>query len=165
MTSTDGTGLDDDSVDFPALERDFVRRFVPTFEWVSYPRPSPRQPLQIPLTQARVGLISTAGVHQAGEAPLRSDGEARMVPLDGERLALDHVGYDTQRASADPEVVFPAQTLLAMADDGLVASVAPLAVSTMGFVPKGADIFERTLPVARDSLRDQEVDLALLVPA
>jgi hypothetical protein len=156
----------DDSAGFDDLERTFVRRFVPEFDWLRFDEPSARHPLPVPLHQARVGLVATAGAHLPEQDPMTPRGEVRLIPVkDAGRLRLSHIGYDTERASRDPDVVVPAWSLQRLADAGFIGSVAPTIVSSMGFVPRGVDVLERSVPEAVDALRADEVDLALLVPA
>lgn len=153
-----------DDAGFDALERDYVRRKLPDFDWVRFERPSPRHRLPVPLSRARVALVTTAGAHLPGEDPFRLDGEVRFVALD-RALALTHVGYDTERAARDPDVVVPVGALRRLAARGIIGSLAPTLVSTMGLVPRGHDVLERTAPLVADRLSAEEVDLALLVPA
>jgi hypothetical protein len=61
--------------------------------------------------------------------------------------------------------VFPVGTLRALVEAGSIGSVAPTAVSTMGYIPRGERVLERLVPPTVDLLRSEEVDLALLVPA
>jgi len=156
--------LVDDAAGFAAVERDFVRRFVPDFEWLHFDAPSPRTPPRVSLEQARVGLVSTAGAHLAADPPIGSDGEVRIIPLDAD-VSLAHVGYDTRRAEEDLDVVYPARLLAELARHGPIGSVAPSVISTMGFVPDGGQVLERSVPMAIEPLRNEGVDLALLVPA
>ena len=107
----------------------------------------------------------SGGVHLPDQAPARKIGEVRFVSIDAAEVRLTHGGYDTERASQDPEVVFPAQTLRLLAETWLIGSVAPTVPSTMGYIPRGADVLERVVPPVMASLVSQEVDLALLVPA
>ena len=155
----------DDSAGFDELERKFVQRFFPDFDWLHFDTPSPRRPLPVPLRQARVGLIATAGAHLPGEAPLGIDGEVRFLPADAETIELTHRGYDTQRAAIDPDVVVPVRSLRRLVTARVVGSLAPTVISTMGLVPRGQDVLERSVPAALERLRAEEVDLALLVPA
>jgi hypothetical protein len=156
---------DDDSAGFDDLERTFVRKFFPDFDWARFDAPSPRRALPVPLGQARVGLVVTAGAHLPGEAPLGLDGEVRFLPADSETYELTHPGYDTRRAATDPDVVVPVRSLRRLAAAGVVGSIAPTVISTMGLVPRGEDLLERSVPAALERLRAEEVDLALLVPA
>ena len=158
--------FDDDSEGYDLRERDFVRaNLFPGFEWLTFETPSPRNRLAKPLSEARIGLISTAGGHLLGERPMGPGGTVRPLRVDATELVLSHEGYDTQRAMQDTETVFPGRTLLSMASAGQIGSVAPLAVSTMGYIPEGRRVLDRTVPAAYDLLRNQDVDLALLVPA
>ncbi len=158
--------LEDDSTGFDLIEREYIRRhFVPEFEWLSFDEPSPRNRLRVPLREARIGLVATAGAHLPDQRPGGSGGGVWMIPIDAPEVRLTHDGYDTERAMQDPDVVFPVGTLRRLADSGFVGSVAPTVVSTMGYVPDGRRVLQRTLPAARDRLVSEGVDLALLVPA
>jgi D-proline reductase (dithiol) PrdB len=168
-----GGGFDDAAVDydgavhsFDEVERLHLRkRLVPDFEWLDFDQPSPRNRLGVALREARVGLVVTAGVHLPGQRPARQVGEVRLVPVAAPQVRLTHGGYDTQRAGKDPEVVFPARTLRRLAETGAVGSVARVVASTMGYIPRGLNVLERVVPPVVASLVDQQVDLALLVPA
>ncbi len=92
-------------------------------------------------------------------------GEVRFVPVDAADIELTHPGYDTERASQDPEVVFPVGALRALEDDGVIGELAPTAVSTMGYIPDGRRVLDELVPQVVECLRNEEVDLALLVPA
>ena len=87
------------------------------------------------------------------------------MPLAASTVRLTHAGYDTERALKDPDVVFPARTLRRLAETGAIGSVAAVAASTMGYVPRGVNVLERVVPPVVASMVAQQVDLALLVPA
>ena len=155
----------DDSLHFPAVERDYIqRRGHPSFDWLRFAEPSARNRLKRPLTEARIGLLSTAGAHLPGEDPIPAAGPPRVLPI-GEKVAFHHIGYDTRRASADPEVVWPVRTLRRLADQGVIGTVSGQAVSMMGAVLDGRIVLDRHLPVAIDVFQRDQVDLVLLVPA
>lgn len=158
--------LRDDSAGFADLERNHVRTKVgvPDFEWVPFDTPSPRNPLPLPLDEARVALVSTAGAHAPGGRPLSAGGRALLLPA-SEPVELTHDGYDTARAMTDPGVVYPVEALAALAEEGAIGSLAPTVVSTMGFVPDGRRLFSHAVPDAVERLLDEQVHLALLVPA
>lgn len=92
-------------------------------------------------------------------------GELRFLRNDVVELELTHPGYDTQRASQDPEVVFPLQALQMLAAGGSVGSIAATSISTMGFIPDGRRVMEDLVPPVVEELRREGVDLALFVPA
>lgn len=156
---------DDDSRDFPAVERDYLRRRArPDFDWIRFDEPSARHLPKCQLSEARIGLLSTAGAHLAAEDPIPISGPPRVIPIDAE-IALDHVGYDTQRAGQDPEVVWPVRTLQRLAEHGVIGTVSGQAVSMMGAVLDGRVVLDRHVPPAVDQFRRDQVDLVLLVPA
>jgi hypothetical protein len=154
----------DDSRGFAALERDHLRAgYLAGFEWLHYDTPSPRNPLRVPLSQARVGLIDTSGAHVAGTPPVGSTGRAALTPIDAD-IAFSHPGFDVERALTDPEVVHPVATLQRLAARGVIGEVAATAVSVMGGVLIGQRLIDRGVPATVAAMLDQHVDLALLVP-
>jgi hypothetical protein len=169
----EGAGFDDAAVDYDGATRSFDeverrhlrKRLVPDFEWLDFDQPSPRNVPAVPLRDAHVGLVVTGGVHLPDQRPARTIGEVRHIPVTASKVRLTHGGYDTQRAMKDPDVVFPARTLLRLAKAGAIGSVAPVVASTMGYIPRGVNVLERVVPPVVASLVSQEVDLALLVPA
>lgn len=160
------TCFDDDSTDFADVERTFVREVVgiKTFDWVRFGEPSRRNPLPVPLSKARVTLVSTAGAHLAGSRVLGAGGDAAFVPTDAD-VELSHTGYDTERASRDPDVVYPVRTLNRLAGEDVIGSLAPTVISTMGFVPDGTRLLSRAVPAAVERVHAEQAHLALLVPA
>jgi Glycine/sarcosine/betaine reductase selenoprotein B (GRDB) len=168
-----GGGFDDAAVDYDGAARAFDeverlhlrKRLVPDFEWLDFDQPSPRNTLPTPVRDARVGLVVTGGVHLPDQRPARTIGEVRHVPLAASQVRLTHGGYDTERASVDPDVVFPVRTLLRLAETGAIGAVAPVAASTMGYIPRAVNVLDRVVPPVVASLVSQQVDLAFLVPA
>ena len=158
--------LDDDSAGFDELERRHVRDVVGVadFDWVRADAPSPRNSLPVPLGEARVTLVTTAGAHEPGTGPPGAGGRAVLVPADAP-VELTHGGYDTARALLDPDVVYPVRRLRALADAGFIGSLAPTVVSTMGFVPDGRRLLSRAVPTALEVMSRDQAHLALLVPA
>jgi D-proline reductase (dithiol) PrdB len=169
----DGAEFDDAAIDydratwsFDQVERLHLRkRLVADFEWLDFDEPSPGNALRVPLREARVGLVVTAGVHLPDQRPARQIGEVRHIPVKASRVRLTYGGYDTQRASQDPDVVFPVGTLRRLAETGSIGSVAPVAAATMGYIPRALNVLDRVVPPVVASLAAQQVDLALLVPA
>lgn len=156
---------DDDSLAFPDIERRHLRaRWLPDFDWVVEDAPSPRTALTRPLREARVGLLSTAGAHPTGSPPLGASGRAVVIDA-GAEVTLTHPGYDTERAGADIDVVHPVRSLLSLAAAGDIGELAPLVCSTMGGTLIGSRVVDRGIPTAVAWARDQQLDLALLVPA
>ncbi len=154
---------------FAQLEYDFVRRAYPSFEWAIFDAPSPRNRVEVPLEQARVALVGTAGAHLHGQEPFslgkRGDPSFRELPAQTEALELSHVGYDTRRAAHDLDVVFPLALLRRLAAEGVIGELAPRAFSFMGYIPDTGRLLRETGPAVGRKLVADAVDLVLLVPA
>lgn len=132
----------------------------PTFEdkpWVQGP----------PLSQRRVALISTAGLHRRDDRPfVGMSGEYRIIPADttaGE-LVMTHIStnFDRTGFQRDWNVVFPLDRLHELATEGVVGSVANYHYSFMGAAnPADMETSARSLA---DCLKGDGVDAVLLVP-
>jgi D-proline reductase (dithiol) PrdB len=124
-------------------------------------------PLQRPLQEATVALVSTAGVHLRGDRPfeLASDPTFRLIPGSAQpgELAISHEAYDRTDALRDVNLVFPVQRLREMQAEGAIGRVADRHYG-FGLVRRVADLVGPGREVGRLLQRDH-VDLALLVPA
>lgn len=103
----------------------------PTFDtqpWVTGP----------PLSERRVAIVSTAGLHKRGDRPFTFDaGDGyRVIPGDisANDLVMTHVStnYDRTGFQQDWNVVFPLDRLREMAAEGIIGSVADFHYSFMG---------------------------------
>lgn len=136
--------------------------------------PLPFTPLSTPLPQCRVAVVNTAGLYLPGQelfdvdAP-HGDPTFRILPsdLDPRELRVAHTHYAHRYFEEDPEVILPVSRLRELAAAG-VLELAPRWPS-FGFGglltreyldPRNGTAWE----VAR-LLAEDEVDLALLVPA
>lgn len=121
-----------------------------------------------PLSERRVAIISTAGIHPRGDRPftLAPGDNYRVIP--GETKAADivmtHVSanFDRTGFQQDLNVVFPIDRLRELAEQGIIGSVADFHYSFMG----------ATDPVAMESdarelaklLKKDNVTAVFLVP-
>ncbi|HEX2152503.1 MAG TPA: glycine/sarcosine/betaine reductase selenoprotein B family protein [Acidimicrobiia bacterium] len=128
-------------------------------------------PLAKPLSEARVALVSSAGVHLDDQPPFHvetvaGDPSYRLIPdgVDLRRLRFTHTHYDTASAERDPNVVFPLDRLHEAVADGRVGSASPVHVGMMGFNPDPRPIADQTAPALAGVLGDAEVDVAVMVP-
>lgn len=138
------------------------------------PREPQRQafrPLRRPLAEARVALVSTAGVHLDDQQPFHvetvaGDPTFRLIPddIDVTRLRFRHTHYDTTSAERDPNVVFPLDRLHEAVASGRVGSSSPIHIGLMGFNPDPVPIVEETAPAVADVLEDAQADVVALVP-
>jgi len=122
-----------------------------------------------PLARRRVAIISTAGIHQAGDAPY-ADGMAahdyRVIPADvqADQLVMSHLSsnYDRTGFQQDANVVFPIDRLQELAAEGVIGSVADFHYAFMG-AARLAGLEPKVRQVAGLLKRDA-VDAVLLTP-
>jgi len=128
-------------------------------------------PLAKPLSESKVALVGSAGVHLDDQEPFQietvaGDPSFRLLPddLDPGRLRFTHTHYDTTSAQADPNVVFPLERLREAVADGRIGSTSPVHIGMMGFNPNPGPIADETAPAVADTLTREGVDVVVLVP-
>lgn len=159
--------------DFVEVERTYIRqRVYPDFDWVSFSSPSPVNPLARSLSDSRVALVTTCGIHLKSDPRFNlssriGDPSYREIPntVDMEDLMLSHVGYNIQEVSADKNCVFPLDRLRELEADGLLGALAPRHFSFMGYVAVTEPLVKTTAPEVAQKLKEDQVDWVLLVPA
>lgn len=121
----------------------------------------------VPLEQARIALVSTAGIHRRSDqvfGPGSSD--FRLIPgdVDPADLVMSHVSVNFDRSGfqQDLNLVFPLSHLQLMAAQGEIGSVAAWHYSFMGATDP-ARMADHGAAVGRQ-LRADGVTAALLVP-
>lgn len=159
---------------FLDIEGDFIRKKVlPDFTWASFEQPTDPNPLTKPLPECRVALVTTSGAclpasQERFDSKSRlGDDTFRIIPsgTDPEEIALAHPGYDTRRSKEDLDTVFPYQLLKKLAVQGVIGEAAPRHFSFMGFVPRPERLIWQSAPQVGRLLREDGVDLAILVPS
>jgi D-proline reductase (dithiol) PrdB len=161
-------------MNFSEVERDFLRaKVLPDFEWTAFHDPTTPTPLTKPISTCSVALVATAGAYIADAQPHfdirnpQGDDSFRLISAGtpSDQIALSHPGYDTRRALNDLDTVFPLQLLKRLAQEGSIGAVAPRHVSFMGFIPRTERLIWDTAPQVGRMLRNDGVDLVVLVPS
>ncbi|MDT8318855.1 MAG: glycine/sarcosine/betaine reductase selenoprotein B family protein [bacterium] len=158
---------------FSIVERDFLRKYLPEFDWTGFDTPTKHVPLNKPVEECRVALVTTSGAYLKGKQDpftvknLFGDDSYRVIPNDTpvEDIGLAHPGYDTKRAAQDIDAVFPIGLLNALAERGIVGEAAPRHISFMGYIPRTGRLMEEIAPATAGLLNEDGVDLAILVPS
>ncbi len=127
-------------------------------EWVS----------PVPIEDATVAIISTAGIHSASDTPFTFGAvDYRVIPgdIDFADVVLSHVStnFDRSAFQTDPNISFPIDRLREMADAGEIGGVARWHYSFMGAMPDPSR-FEDTGTEVGQMLAADGVDVALLIP-
>lgn len=148
------------------------RIFLKAYRWRTID-PVPWSELDKPLAEARVALVSSAGMVLPGQEAFDDkikggDPSFRVIPADAEAGKLEEThrskSFDRTGLEADANLVFPVDRLREMAADGEVGAVAPRHLSFMGSQTAVGRLTKDTAPEAAELLLEDRVDVALLVP-
>jgi D-proline reductase (dithiol) PrdB len=137
-------------------------------------RSVPWTPLRMPVRDAVVALVTTAGVHLKADPPFDmsdpdGDPSFRVVPIDARRdgVTITHKYYDHSAADRDLNVVLPVDRLRELAEAGRVGGLAPRVYSLMGHIdgPHVRTLMETTAPDIARRLRADGAQAVVLTPA
>ena len=139
--------------------------------------PIPWTPLRKPLRDAKVALLSSAGLSMKGDAPFDMEGERRRptwgdpswrrlrADASSDSVEANHLHIDTGYVLQDLNVALPLDRLRALVAEGEVGAIAESHYSIMGFQGSNPGLLQRdSAPEIADAMRSEEVDLALLAP-
>lgn len=139
-----------------------------SYQWVYNPDPPPFKPLKKPLAQSKLALVASGGVYVSGQIAFhfKDDFSYRQVDTQTATSALraTHFAYDLTDARADPNVVFPIETLKQCDSDGLIGELSNPAYTFMGGIYSARKVRDILAPALADALEKDEVDVALMVP-
>jgi len=140
----------------------------PPYQWVhNSDRPPFTRPAKA-VADCRVALVASGGVYLKGQVAFhfKDDSSYREIPRDADYrdLRVTHFAYDLTDARADPNVVFPLQTLRELAADGYLGEVGPRAYTFMGGIYSSRRVREELAPAIAERLQKDEVDVVILVP-
>lgn len=121
------------------------------------------------LKEARVALITTAGVHMRTQPIFQveeGDASYRLIPSNArpEELMISHTHYDRTDADQDPNCVFPWQRLQELSEEGKIGSVGSHHIGLQGYIPQRSILIEEVGPSIAEHLAQDQVDLAILSP-
>lgn len=126
-----------------------------------------------PLSESRVAIVTTAGLHLKEDAPFDMDdpsGDPTFRALPSGRPASDftitHDYYDHSDAEKDINIVFPVQRLRELVDVGFAGSAAGRNFGFMGHImgPKARILTGESAPQVARLLKEDAVDAVLLTP-
>ena len=120
------------------LHANFSAQGFPEYRW-SVNDDAPLTPLKKPLSECRIGVLSSAGVHlpdQEAFNPVRDDLTFREIPRDitQDQVRIHHDNYDKTNAYRDINCVIPLKALTVLEEEGFVKSVADPILTFMGRV-------------------------------
>jgi D-proline reductase (dithiol) PrdB len=166
------------------------------FSWVNYFKSQhpnwdfavfngiPWHPLAKPLYEAKVALLTTAGVYVHGQKPFnispgivsedlrrqkfkgRGDWSFREIPrdVDSRDLVIVHAFYDHTDADDDVNCVFPLDRLRELEYENYLGAVAETHYGIMGYVPEYQLLLDVTAKELIPKLKSEGVDAVLVTP-
>jgi D-proline reductase (dithiol) PrdB len=139
-------------------------------------RDIPWAPLGKPLAECTVAVISSGAIALKSDKPFDQETERknpwwgdpthRVIPRDarGEDLEVYHLHIDTRFVREDLNCLLPLELLSDLEAGGEIGPVAGHHYSYMGYTLDPTSLLEDTVPKIITGLRNDEVDLVLLVP-
>lgn len=149
-----------------------VQLFLKTYRWRRID-PTPWAPLAKPLSECRLGIVSTAGLSMPGQSTFDDkmkggDPSFRVVPAsaDASELIENHrsESWDHRGVELDRNVAFPIDRARELVERGRIGSLADRYLSFMGSVTAPGRMIRDHVGQAADIFVQEGVDVALLVP-
>ena len=139
-----------------------------SYQWVEVQAAAPMAPLKKPLSECKLGLVASGGIYASGQIAFhfKDDISYRQIDIEAptSTLRATHFAYDLTDARADPNVVFPVDTLKKCISEGLLGALSNPAYTFMGGIYSSRKVRDILAPAIADALQNDEVDVALLVP-
>ena len=134
---------------------------------------TPWTPMAKPLSESKLGLVTTAGLHLRTDKPFIAvheggDTSFRVIPRNAkaDEILQSHtsIGFDHTGIYRDINVTFPIDRLQELVDQKKIGSLSDNYYSFMGALRDVSDIVENTGPEVARRLKDDGVEVVLLTP-
>jgi D-proline reductase (dithiol) PrdB len=148
------------------------RLYLKTYRWRRID-PVPWTPLEKPLKDCRLALVSSAGIVSADQDPFDNfapggDPDIREISSDVDVATLREThrsdAFDHSGIRQDPNLAFPVERLRELAGAEIIGSLNHRYFSLMGSVTDPDKLTKTTLPQVVPKLVGDQVDIALLIP-
>lgn len=152
-----------------AIAERYSRLGYQPYQWYHADDAPPFTPLKKPLSQSRLGVLTTAGTYVAGQVAYyyKDDTSHRAIPrdTDADELRFSHITENyLPDARRDPNCVLPLEPLRRLQDEGAIGSIADDVFSCMGGIYSQRRVQEELIPALEREFTAQDVDAALLIP-
>ncbi len=156
------------------------RAFRPIYEAVPYTELDPVwTPFEKPLEQAKIALLSSAGMFLRAEQepfdvererrePTWGDPSFRIIPagVTQDEIDASHLHINTGDLALDLNIALPVHRLEELAAAGVVGAAAEEHYSLMGYQEEGADVWRtETGPEMAARCHAADIDALILAPA
>ncbi|MBL4680932.1 MAG: hypothetical protein JKY88_09435 [Pseudomonadales bacterium] len=147
----------------------YVKLGYPPYRWFHAPSEPSFVPVSKPLSESRLGMITTAGTYLQGQLAYyyQDDTSIREIPSDASisKIRFSHITENyLVEARQDPNTVFPLQSLKALGKEGFIGELAEEYLSCMGGIYSQRRVVDELIPNLETAVKRQKLDLLLLVP-
>lgn len=155
----------------PSLKVFFANMQIPA------PDGSPWTPWGRSLSNARIALVTTAGINVRGvdppfdyereqHEPMWGDPTYRVLPRDlrQDQVQTGHLHINNDDIDRDFNVAVPIARMRELEAQGIIGSLAPTNYSFMGYQPDTTEWRERYAPEVARRMKGEQVDGVLLTP-
>jgi len=141
----------------------------PPYQWFEAEGAPALAKISRPLSESKLGLISTAGTYVAGQQAFYYKDDASIREISSETdvgdLRFAHIMENyLVEAWQDPGVVFPIEPLRQLKRKGVIGELADDFFSCMGGIYSQRRVNEELIPDLEAAVDRQQLDLLLLVP-
>ncbi len=123
-------------------------------------------PVEKPLKEMTVALVSAAGVHLKSDKRFNLAGDTgfRIIPGDvnSKDLMVSHGGYDNSDVNKDINCMFPIDRLKELKEEGFIKEIATKHIGFMGGGGNVEAFTNETGPQIAKVLKEENVDAVLL---
>ncbi|MEM7252884.1 MAG: hypothetical protein AAF493_15820 [Pseudomonadota bacterium] len=139
------------------------------YRWFYADEPPAWTALEKPLSESRVGMLSTSGAYVVGQVAYyyKDDTSTRRIPNDtpDDQIHFSHITENYLAGPRrDPQCIVPTAALRQLAAEGVIGELADDVLSCMGGVYSQRRTREETIPEVHAIFNEQAIDVALLVP-
>jgi D-proline reductase (dithiol) PrdB len=154
----------------PLLEAALWKEAFAGYPWVQ-PAETPFVPVSKPLSEMKLGVVSTAGFYLTGAQPpftawdVEGDPTFRELPteISPGALSIAHTHYPHDAALADWNAVLPLDHMRAMVSAGELGSLGPV-FSISGYCTNAVRLLRESAENIAVRAREEGCDAMLLVP-
>ncbi len=131
---------------------------------------TPITPLKKPLSECKLALLTTGGLHLKTETPFdtkhkEGDCSYRIIPNDvtHDQIMVTHESYDHKFINNDLNCVFPIDRMREYVSKGIIGSLSEEHYSFMGHIYVTGPLLENAAKAGK-RLKELGVDIAFLTP-
>ena len=132
----------------------------------------PWSTMRKPLSESKVSMVTTGGLHVRGDDPFRTsagaDASFRTIPrkTPSDNIVQSHfsISFDRTSIYRDLNVTYPVDRLNELVNMGKIGTLSQNYYSFMGAIRDVSGLIETSGPLVAEKLKSENVDIVLLTP-